>query len=117
MPDIRAIGAVVGVLVLGVAPALGAPPPRIAGLEAGRTVWLGTCQVCHAEPDSGAPQLGDAAAWRARAGQGREQLYAHALQGFSGPDGSEMPARGGNAVLSDGEVRSAVDYMLSASGQ
>ncbi len=38
------------------------PPPVLAGHEQGRTVWTGTCEVCHAEPASGAPLLGDAKA-------------------------------------------------------
>jgi len=98
-------------------PAGAAAAPEIAGLEAGRAVWLGTCQACHAEPDSGAPQLGDAAAWRARAARGRDPLYAHAMHGFTGPGGDRMLARGGNPALGDGELRAAVDYMLAASGQ
>jgi len=80
-------------------------------------VWLGTCQACHAEPDSGAPRLGDAAAWRPRAARGRDLRYAHAVHGFSGPGGNRMPARGGNPALGDAELRAAVDYMLTASGQ
>lgn len=89
--------------------------PEIAGLEHGRSVWLGTCQACHAEPASEAPQLGDAAAWGVRAKQGRAVLYAHAIGGFMGASGNEMPARGGNPSLSDADLQAAVDYMLAAS--
>lgn len=89
--------------------------PEIAGLEHGRSVWLGTCQACHAEPASEAPQLGDAQAWGMRAKQGREVLHAHAIGGFIGASGNEMPARGGNPSLSDADLKAAVDYMLAAS--
>ncbi|MBU0601378.1 MAG: c-type cytochrome [Gammaproteobacteria bacterium] len=83
-----------------------------AHLQAGREVWLGTCRECHANSLSDAPQAKDRDAWRPRAAKGREALYRHALDGFEGPSGTEMPARGGNASLTDAEVKSAVDYML-----
>jgi cytochrome c5 len=45
--------------------------------------------------------------------QDKEILYEHALRGFHGENGTEMPPRGGNAALSDDEVRAAVDYMVA----
>lgn len=100
--------------LLGAASVHAASPPELAGFERGRVVWLGTCQLCHAEPATGAPQLGDAAAWAPRAAQGKAVLYQHALEGFMGPLGDEMPARGANPALSDDEVKAAVDYMVRA---
>lgn len=85
-----------------------------ARLTAGREVWLGTCQVCHAEPASGAPLLGDRKAWAPRLAKGKPALYRSALGGLVGPRGGEMPARGGNASLSDEQIRTAVDYMTAA---
>ena len=82
-------------------------------LKAGREVWVGTCQVCHTEPASGAPQIGDRKAWAPRLAKGKPALYRSALGGLVGPKGSEMPARGGNASLSDEQVRTAVDYMTA----
>ncbi|MDX5446128.1 MAG: c-type cytochrome [Zoogloeaceae bacterium] len=82
----------------------------------GKAVWEGTCALCHTEPMSGAPQFGDAAAWAPRLAKGSEALYASAINGFIGPKGDEMPARGGNDSLSDAEVRAAVDYMLASAG-
>lgn len=81
-------------------------------LKAGRTVWLGTCRECHANPLSDAPQVKDKAQWQKRAAKGRPALYASALKGLVTP-ATEMPPRGGNAKLTDGEVRAAVDYMLA----
>lgn len=102
------------VAVVGAASAHAASPPELAGFERGRAVWLGTCQLCHAEPATGAPQLGDAEAWAPRAAKGKAVLYQHALEGFMGPLGDEMPARGANPALSDDEVKAAVDYMVRA---
>ena len=63
----------------------------------------------------GAPMLGDAADWGPRIAQGKDTLYKHALEGFTGAKGM-MPAKGGNAALTDEEVKSVVDYMVSKAG-
>jgi cytochrome c5 len=47
------------------------------------------CFLCHARAGSGAPLVGDAAAWRIRLAQGGDTLVAHVEQGLGG-----MPARG-----------------------
>jgi cytochrome c5 len=86
-----------------------------ARLSAGRAVWLGTCEGCHGYGIAGSPKIGDTVAWAPRLKKGRETLYAHALEGFFGRGSTYMPPRGGNAALSDDEVRSAVDYMVAAS--
>ncbi len=86
-----------------------------AGLQRGRIVWLETCKVCHATGLAGAPKIGNRQAWQARIAQGKPTLYQHALNGFMGSAGTEMPARGGNDALSDSEVKAAVDYMVAAS--
>lgn len=84
-------------------------------LERGRRVWLSTCKRCHGSGRAGAPRLGDRDAWRPRLAQGETLLLEHALGGFAGPAGTEMPARGGNPKLSDAEVHGALRYMLSKS--
>ena len=86
-----------------------------SGLQRGRSVWLGSCKVCHATGLAGAPKIGNRSAWQARIAQGKATLYQHALNGFMGPAGTEMPARGGNDALSDSEIKAAVDYMVAAS--
>lgn len=92
-----------------------APYPEVADprLQAGREVWLGTCRECHANLLSDAPQVKSRKAWEARLAKPRSVLYQHALEGFSGPSGTEMPPRGGNARLSDEQVRAAVDYLIT----
>lgn len=82
-------------------------------LEAGRTVWLENCEGCHGYGIAGAPVPMVWEEWQQRLDQPVETLYAHALDGFFGPDDTMMPARGGNPDLSDEEVRQAVDYMAS----
>jgi len=76
--------------------------------SAGETVYTASCSVCHTAGVAGAPKLGDAAAWEPRITQGTEVLYAHALTGFKA-----MPPKGGNVSLSDEDVKSVVDFMLS----
>jgi cytochrome c5 len=86
--------------------------PRLA---AGRAVWMGTCRACHLLGVAGAPAVTDEAQWDARLPKGRESLYRSALNGIPGEDGAyRMPPRGGNARLTEEQVRSAVDYKLAA---
>ena len=46
---------------------------------------------------------------------GTALLYERAINGFTGASGMAMPAKGGNATLSDDQVKAAVDYMVSSS--
>jgi cytochrome c5 len=84
-----------------------------AQLVQGRAVWLANCEGCHGYGIAGAPIPMKPAQWEARIARGKAVLYEHALNGFFGPEDTEMPARGGNAALSDDEVRAAVDYMVA----
>jgi cytochrome c5 len=79
-----------------------------AGAAEGKTVFDGTCTACHSTGVAGAPKLGDKAAWAPRIQQGVDTLVQHALQGKNA-----MPPKGGNASLSDAEVRAAVEFMVS----
>jgi cytochrome c5 len=81
-------------------------------LEAGRVVWKGTCIRCHGTGLGEAPLIGRRDLWAPRLEQGLDVLVDHALGGFYG-DVGEMPARGGNADLSDEDVRAAVHFMAS----
>ena len=85
-----------------------------AGSDAGKAVFTKTCAMCHAAGVGGAPKPGDKADWGPRIAQGKDVLYQHALQGFTGKKGM-MPPKGANAALSDAEVKSAVDYMVAQS--
>ena len=87
------------------------PPANAAA--SGEQTFKATCSVCHLTGVAGAPKFGDKAAWKDRIAKGKETLYEHALKGFQGNVGF-MPAKGGNASLSDADVKAAVDYMVSA---
>jgi cytochrome c5 len=66
------------------------------------------CAMCHATGMMSSPKLGSADEWAPRIEKGVDVLYANAINGFN-----MMPARGGNASLSDDDVKAAVDHMLA----
>lgn len=74
-------------------------------------VYKQVCATCHDSGVSGAPKTGDAGAWEPRIAKGKDTLYKHAIEGFN-----MMPAKGGNAALSDQAVKGSVDYMIEKSG-
>jgi cytochrome c5 len=80
----------------------------------GKGVFDKTCTACHTAGVTGAPKPGDKADWAPRIAQGTEVLYKHAIEGFTGSKGT-MPPKGGNAALSDAEVKAAVDFMVAQS--
>ncbi len=80
----------------------------------GEATYKAVCTVCHAAGIAGAPKVGDKAAWAPRIAQGKEILYTHAIVGYNGKAGA-MPAKGGNTLLADAEVKAAVDYMAAQS--
>jgi cytochrome c5 len=86
-----------------------APAKGGATVADGQAIYNKTCMTCHAAGVAGAPKYGDKAAWAPRVKEGKDHLYAHAIQGKG-----VMPPKGGNAALSDAEVKAAVDYMLAA---
>lgn len=88
--------------------------PAVADVSQGQSVYNKSCALCHAAGVAGAPKPGDQADWGPRIAQGTDVLYKHSIEGFTGAKGV-MPARGGAASLSDGEVKSAVDFMISKS--
>jgi cytochrome c5 len=88
--------------------------PMDAAMAAGEKIYNESCQSCHAEGIAGAPKLGDKDAWADRIAQGMETLNSNSINGFTGKTGM-MPAKGGNAALSDDEVKAAVAYMVAHS--
>jgi len=82
--------------------------------QSAQAVYDRVCAVCHNVGIAGAPMTGDAAAWKARIGQGMAALVANAINGFQGATGV-MPAKGGDASLSDDEVAAAVEWMVEQS--
>jgi cytochrome c5 len=85
------------------------------GMLTGDQVYSQVCKTCHEAGLAGAPKFGDKAAWSARLAQGETTMGQHAIAGFQGKLGV-MPAKGGNAELTDDEVRRAVAFMANAAG-
>ena len=79
----------------------------------GEQAYNTVCKTCHDQGIVGAPKLGDQDSWTPRVAKGMDTLITNALQGFQGETGV-MPAKGGNSMLSDEEVKAAVAYMLDA---
>lgn len=89
-------------------------PAATAANDVGKSVYNKTCSLCHSAGVGGAPKPGDKTDWAPRIAQGKDTLYKHALEGFTGNKGM-MPARGGNTTLTDDEVKAAVDYQVAQS--
>lgn len=95
-----------------------AAPVAAAGGADGQKVFEGLCMACHAA-DSAipfSPKITHKDDWTARIKQGKETLFKHAIEGYTGPDGGVMPPKGGNTALTDDEVKAAVTYMVNQSG-
>ena len=91
----------------------GAASLIVAGNALGATAeetYKGSCSVCHDAGVGGAPKPGDKTAWPPRIKQGKDALYK---VGLLGKPGTAMIPKGGNAKLSDSEVKGAVDYLLA----
>lgn len=82
-----------------------------SGGKSGEEVYKAVCSMCHQAGMLNAPKFGDTQAWAPRISQGYETLVQHALKGIR-----SMPAKGGNASLSDAEVAGAVLFMTNSSG-
>ena len=98
----------------GAAPAQVAQAPAgqkpAAGPVDGKAVYSQTCVACHQASVAGSPPLGDKAAWGPRIKQGMDVLVQSVLKGKGA-----MPPKGGNAALTDAQVRAAVEFMVSQS--
>lgn len=99
----------------------GAAAPAAATATAaadGKKIFDTACAACHGATSAipNAPKITKNDEWAPRIKQGKDVLFKHAIEGFTGPGGSLMPAKGGNAGLSDDEVKAAVTYMVNESG-
>jgi cytochrome c5 len=84
----------------------------LAEERSGEQVVEAQCAKCHAEGDGGAPKIGDLDAWVQRMKHGLPYLVHSAIRGHGG-----MPPRGGQANLTDDEIRSAILYMYNPAGK
>ena len=82
-----------------------------AAERSGEQVVQAACIRCHESGQSGAPRIGDKAAWSQRISQGVDAVTKSAIRGHG-----SMPARGGLADLTDREVTRAILYMFGRAG-
>ncbi len=82
------------------------------GSTDGKTIYDNLCTSCHTSGVAGAPKLGDKGMWGPRIAQGLDTLVKHATEGYHGPDGNFMPAKGGNPALTDAQVKAAVTWIV-----
>ena len=96
------------------APAAPEAAPADPKLAAGKTVYDASCAGCHDAGMMGAPKPGDKANWAPRIAKGIDAVNSNAIKGFTGKGGM-MPAKGGNASLTDEQVINATAYMVDKS--
>ncbi|HEY1288593.1 MAG TPA: c-type cytochrome [Burkholderiales bacterium] len=89
-----------------------AAAPSLAG-EAGEAVYRDKCAMCHDAGTDKAPRIDVREDWKARFSKGREALVRSAIKGVAG---TAMGPKAGFTQLPDGDVASAVDYMLARAG-
>jgi cytochrome c5 len=75
----------------------------------GKAVYESACKVCHDQGVAGAPKMGDKVAWAPRIKTGEASLIQSVTKGKG-----TMPAKAGNAALSDGDLKASVQYMISS---
>jgi cytochrome c5 len=80
----------------------------LATERSGEQIVKAECVKCHGEGVGGAPKIGDVEAWVQRIKRGLDYAVHSAIHGHGG-----MPPRGGQANLTDAEIRSAILYMYS----
>ena len=86
-----------------------------ADFTKGEEIYKKSCFACHDTGAGGAAKLDDKARWDLIAAKGLETVDNNAIVGFTGDNGV-MLAKGGNASLTDDEVKNAVAYMLNKAG-
>ena len=83
------------------------------GTTDGKAIFDHLCTTCHSTGAAGAPRITDKSAWAPRIKEGIATLVKHAIDGYTGPDGNHMPAKGGNPALTDAQVEATVKWMVS----
>lgn len=84
--------------------------PAAAGPADPKKVYETVCVACHAQSVAGSPKLGDKAAWAPRIQAGVDSMVKSVVGGKGA-----MPPKGGNAALSEADIRGVVQYMVSQS--
>lgn len=82
----------------------------VVAAKSPKELYAGACLACHDTGVAGAPKLGDAEAWSARAEAGIDTLLATAIAGKGA-----MPPNGGSAY-SEEEMKTVIEMMLVEAG-
>lgn len=106
-----ATGAAQQAAAVAAAAAAAASQVAYGGTTDGKVIYDNLCTGCHTSGVGKAPTL-DKAHWAARIAEGKQTLYKHAIEGYTGPDGGIMPPKGGNPALTDEQIHATVDWML-----
>lgn len=118
LPIRSALGLALGLLLSACGEA---EPPAAVRLDAARQspadpalaqVYASSCQLCHANPASGAPLAGDAKAWAPRLAQGADTLLDHSINGYKG-----MPPMGQCMQCSEEQFLALISFMSGHSFQ
>lgn len=83
------------------------------GTTDGKAIFDHLCTSCHTAGVTGAPIVGNKKDWAPRIAEGIPTLIKHAMDGYTGPDGNHMPAKGGNPALTEEQVANTVKWMVS----
>lgn len=94
------------------APADTAPAPVAvaAGPVDPKQVYAAVCSACHAQSVAGSPKVGDKEAWAPRIKAGIDSMVKTVVAGKGA-----MPPKGGKADLTEADIRSIVELMVSQS--
>lgn len=69
-------------------------------------IWTASCGNCHTSRMSGAPRLGDAAAWAPIIAQGMDTMLEHTINGYR-----KMPPLGLCSVCTEEEFVALISWM------
>ena len=84
--------------------------PEKTTLARGKKIYEAHCAACHKAGLMGAPKTGDKVTWRPIIKKGMPTLFTHTIKGFG-----KMPVMGGCKACNDGDIISAVKYMVNQS--
>ncbi|ALG69455.2 c-type cytochrome [Beggiatoa leptomitoformis] len=98
----------IGAVNVGAVPETATASAEASNLAPGEKTYKAVCTACHGTGVLNAPRFGNKEDWAPRIAQGLDILEKHALEGFKA-----MPAKGGQAQLSDDEVKEAIRFMVN----
>lgn len=82
--------------------------------RAAEDIYNTTCMACHLTGAANAPLFGNVEQWAPRIAKGKDVLYASVFSGIEVDGVLVMPVNGLCLDCSEDELRSVVDYMVSA---